>query len=252
MQGPRVSIFSTCHWWVCCRTTTGTSLLYNTLEGPRYCRCWTNKPTSSSCAMSSCVRPRFATVGILRQSYPQADMVTKWNSISSNRSWKRTRFKHKYHSVRMATVGNAKTREDNPITIDSKMSFSGSERTITILTRCKVPPPKKTTKSKYTPVISNSNGNIQSSTGNMKQSFKPDVPYTCRFFTNYDCSPATLNFHQCDHQWSFFLCPPVDTFKPFPMAFPIMAGCQHLLNDPFQSIDPMLLRPLDQQLMLPR
>lgn len=60
-----------------------------------------------------------------------------------------------------AYCGKCQTREDNPITIDSKMCFSGSERTITILTRWKAPPPKKKQKNKpsiYTPVFSNSNG----------------------------------------------------------------------------------------------
>ena len=59
---------------VCCPTTTGTSLLWNTVECQRYCRCCTHQPTSLT---PQALPSQLVYIADLRQSYPQVGNCEK-------------------------------------------------------------------------------------------------------------------------------------------------------------------------------
>lgn len=138
--------------------------------------------------MSSCVHPGFAAVGILRQSYPQVDMVAKWNlSTSSNRSWTKTRFKHKHHSVRMPTVGNSNIRKKTSNNYSIVKCLSADLNEPSHYSHVGKRPPKK---NKYTPVISNSNGKHPIFNWEHETIIQSWLTYTCRFLHKLWLQPS--------------------------------------------------------------
>ncbi len=182
--------FSACHWWVCCPSTTGYIVVVEhrwmstVLQVLHQQTNFLNSPSSS--AMSSCVHPRFATVGILRQSYPQVGNCEKHGYEMKSINFIELKMKKKGSNTNV-TLSEwiqwemPKIRKDHPITIYSKMFFSGSERNTTQYSQVGKCRQETTQKSKYTPVISHSNGNIQTSKFGHETINSTWLTYTCRF-----------------------------------------------------------------------
>ena len=148
-------LFSACHWWVCCPSTTGYIVVVEhrwmstVLQVLHQQTNFLNSPSSS--AMSSCVHPRFATVGILRQSYPQVGNCEKHGYEMKSINFIELKMEKKGSNTNI-TLSEwiqwemPKIRKDHPITIYSKMFFSGSERNTTLIaaSHCRFPswPPR--------------------------------------------------------------------------------------------------------------
>ena len=177
IYSPLMGMLSKYHWYIVVVEHRWMSTVLQVLHQQTN---FLNSPSSS--AMSSCVHPRFATVGILRQSYPQVGNCEKHGYEMKSINFIELKME-KQGSNTNITLSEwiqwemPKIRKDHPITIYSKMFF-GSERNTTqysqVGSKCRQ---ETTQKSKYTPVISHSNGNIQTSTINS-------------VWANYDCSQS--------------------------------------------------------------